>query len=83
DPPPPPPSPPPHPARLSRRRQGVHIGAPPVNHALTLLYGQVKRLERGEPEPDETMESAAQAKDDVWLSLKAMRQAMREDLGVE
>ncbi|MFF3621291.1 hypothetical protein [Streptomyces sp. NPDC002467] len=54
-----------------------------VNHALTLLYGQVKRLERGEPEPDETMESAAQAKDDVWVSLRAMRHAMREDLGVE
>lgn len=54
-----------------------------ANHALTRLYGQVKRLERGEPGPGETMESAAQAQRDVWDHLRAMRHAMREDLGVE
>ncbi|MFE1415125.1 hypothetical protein ACFW6F_30660 [Streptomyces sp. NPDC058746] len=54
-----------------------------ANHALTRLYGQVKRLERGEPEPGETMESAARAQQEVWEHLRAMRHAMREDLGVE
>ncbi|MFF4011033.1 hypothetical protein [Streptomyces sp. NPDC001717] len=53
------------------------------NDALSELYGQVKRLERGEPGPDETFESAAQAQQAVWVHLRAMRHAMREDLGVE
>ncbi|WP_329384018.1 hypothetical protein OG625_22505 [Streptomyces sp. NBC_01351] len=54
-----------------------------ANGALTQVYGQVKRLERGEPGPGETMESAARAQYQVWDFLRAMRHAMREDLGVE
>ncbi|MFD9725500.1 hypothetical protein [Streptomyces sp. NPDC059072] len=54
-----------------------------VNSALSQLYGQVKRLERGEPEAGETMESAARAQSRVWVHLGTMRHAMREDLGVE
>ncbi|MFD7262135.1 hypothetical protein [Streptomyces sp. NPDC059874] len=54
-----------------------------ANKALSQVYGQVKRLERGEPEPGETMESAARAQNQVWDFLRAMRHAMRQDLGVE
>lgn len=53
-----------------------------VNQALNKVYGQVKRLERGAPEPGETMEPAAQAQYAVWEMLQAMRAAMRHDLGV-
>ncbi|MFE7184382.1 hypothetical protein [Streptomyces erythrochromogenes] len=53
-----------------------------VNRALYQLYGQVKRLERGAPEPGETIETAVRAKDDVWELIAEMRAAMRADLGV-
>ncbi|MFJ3439213.1 hypothetical protein ACIPMU_37540 [Streptomyces cyaneofuscatus] len=53
-----------------------------VNQALNKVYGQVKRLERGAPEPGETMETAAQAQHAVWEMLRTMRTAMRHDLGV-
>ncbi|MER5927216.1 hypothetical protein [Streptomyces mirabilis] len=53
-----------------------------VNQALNRVYGQVKRLERGAPEPGETMETAAQAQYEVWDMLRTMRTAMRHDLGV-
>ncbi|WP_254394142.1 hypothetical protein [Streptomyces buecherae] len=53
-----------------------------VNQALNKVYGQVKRLERGAPEPGETMDTAAQAQYEVWEMLRAMRTAMRHDLGV-
>lgn len=53
-----------------------------VNQALNKVYGQVKRLERGAPEPGETMETAAQAQYEVWEMLRTMRTAMRHDLGI-
>lgn len=53
-----------------------------VNQALNKVYGQVKRLERGAPEPGETIETAAQAQYEVWETLRALRTAMRRDLGV-
>ncbi|WP_240804034.1 hypothetical protein [Streptomyces sp. A0592] len=53
-----------------------------VNRALYQLYGQVKRLERGAPEPGETIQTAVRAKDDVWELIAEMRAAMRQDLGV-
>ncbi|MEV4743328.1 hypothetical protein [Streptomyces sp. NPDC049555] len=53
-----------------------------VNRALTDTYGQVKRLERGEPAAGETMEGAAQAQHGIWELIRAMRSAMRRDLGV-
>ncbi|MFE5757548.1 hypothetical protein ACFQ7M_19355 [Streptomyces massasporeus] len=56
--------------------------ASPVNQALNRVYGQVKRLERGEPEPGETMATAAQAQAGIWDLLRTMRTTMRRDLGV-
>ncbi|MFF4444979.1 hypothetical protein [Streptomyces sp. NPDC001502] len=53
-----------------------------VHHALTAVYGQVKRLERGTPEAGESMESAAEAQQGIWDPLREMRAAMRADLGV-
>ncbi|MFF9807788.1 hypothetical protein ACF1G5_22140 [Streptomyces coeruleorubidus] len=53
-----------------------------VNQALNKVYGQVKRLERGEPEPGETAAAAAQAQAEIWDLLRAMRATMRRDLGV-
>ncbi|MFI8106442.1 hypothetical protein [Streptomyces sp. NPDC086023] len=53
-----------------------------VNQALNAVYGQVKRLERGEPGPGETVDAAARAREEVWELLRAMRGAMRHDLGV-
>ncbi|MFD7001669.1 hypothetical protein ACFWA5_36825 [Streptomyces mirabilis] len=60
----------------------VLMRASVVNQALNRVYGQVKRLERGAPEPGETMETAAQAQYEVWDMLRTMRTAMRHDLGV-
>ncbi|MCV2461337.1 hypothetical protein OEB94_18850 [Streptomyces sp. ICN988] len=54
-----------------------------ANQALNSLYGQVKRLERGEPRPGETVESASQAQSEIWDQLREMRRAMRQDLGVQ
>ncbi|MEW2417038.1 hypothetical protein AB0953_25360 [Streptomyces sp. NPDC046866] len=53
-----------------------------VNQALNKIYGQVKRLERGVPQPGETMETAAHAQYEVWELLRTLRTAMRQDLGV-
>ncbi|MFK4272721.1 hypothetical protein [Streptomyces milbemycinicus] len=53
-----------------------------VNQALNKVYGQVKRLERQEPEPGETVATAVQAQAEIWDMLRAMRTAMRHDLGV-
>ncbi|MER7403856.1 hypothetical protein ABT373_15520 [Streptomyces sp. NPDC000070] len=53
-----------------------------VNGALTRVYGQVKRLEQGNPRPGETLRSAAEAQHGVWALIAAMREAMRRDLGV-
>ncbi|MFI1338532.1 hypothetical protein ACH4U7_52530 [Streptomyces sp. NPDC020845] len=53
-----------------------------VNQALNKVYGQVKRLERQEPEPGETVATAVQAQAEIWDMLRAMRTAMRRDLGV-
>ncbi|MEW2585502.1 hypothetical protein [Streptomyces virginiae] len=53
-----------------------------VNHALSRVYGQVKRLERGTPEDGETMATVSAAQHDIWDLLREMRAAMRADLGV-
>ncbi|MFJ7342759.1 hypothetical protein ACIQU3_21000 [Streptomyces sp. NPDC101110] len=53
-----------------------------VNQALNRVYGQVKRLERGEPEPGETMADAFHAQTEIWDMLRDMRTMMRRDLGV-
>ncbi|GAA2247860.1 hypothetical protein [Streptomyces indiaensis] len=53
-----------------------------VNQALNKVYGQVKRLERGEPEQGETLTTAFQGQAEIWDMLRAMRALMRRDLGV-
>ncbi|MEV7726344.1 hypothetical protein AB0P15_16560 [Streptomyces sp. NPDC087917] len=61
---------------------GVLDRASAVNLALSAVYGTVKRLERGEPEPGETPEGAARAQYAIWGLLRSMRYVMRLDLGV-
>ncbi|MEG8281194.1 hypothetical protein [Streptomyces sp. AHA2] len=53
-----------------------------VNGALNAVYGQVKRLEQGNPRPGETLRSAAEAQHAVWTLIAAAREAMRRDLGI-
>lgn len=53
-----------------------------LNQALNAVYGQVKRLERGAPEPGETVETVSRAQYELWDLLGAMRTVMRHDLGV-
>ncbi|MFJ6781443.1 hypothetical protein [Streptomyces yangpuensis] len=53
-----------------------------VNHALSRVYGQVKRLERDAPEEGETMDAVSGAQQEIWALLREMRAAMRADLGV-
>ncbi|MER7467707.1 hypothetical protein [Streptomyces sp. NPDC097981] len=61
---------------------GVLARAASVNRALNDVYGQVKRLERGAPEPGETAATASLAKEEAWRRISAMRAAMRHDLWV-
>jgi hypothetical protein len=60
----------------------VPVTASEVNKALNSVYGQVKRLEREEPDPGETVAAAFRAQAEVWDLLRAMRTVMRRDLGV-
>jgi hypothetical protein len=61
---------------------GVVAPAREVNGALNRVYGQVKRLEQGNPRSGETLRSAAEAQHGVWPLIADMREAMRRDLGV-
>ncbi|MER7478752.1 hypothetical protein ABTX60_14000 [Streptomyces sp. NPDC126510] len=60
----------------------VIAAAGEVNGALNTVYGQVKRLEQGNPRPGESPHSAAEAQHGVWSLIAAAREAMRRDLGV-
>ncbi|MFJ5643560.1 hypothetical protein [Streptomyces sp. NPDC093223] len=60
----------------------VLLPAQDVNDALTAVYGQVKRLEQGNPRPGETLRAAAEAQHALWSLIDTMRQSMRTDLGV-
>ncbi|WP_236245918.1 MULTISPECIES: hypothetical protein [unclassified Streptomyces] len=60
----------------------VLASAGEVNKALNSVYGQVRRLERGEPDAGETLAAAFQAQAEVWDRLRVMRTVMRRDLGV-
>lgn len=53
-----------------------------ANQALTRVYGMVKRLEQGDPQSGESLQSAAEAQDELWALIKILRHAMRQDLGV-
>ncbi|MGN5381869.1 hypothetical protein ACQ4WX_46605 [Streptomyces lasalocidi] len=53
-----------------------------LDETLPRVYGQVKRLEQGNPRPDETLRSAAAAQHTLWSLIGTLREAMRRDLGV-
>ncbi|MEU0133923.1 hypothetical protein ABZ172_07810 [Streptomyces sp. NPDC006296] len=53
-----------------------------LNEALNSVYGQVKRMEQGNPRPGETLRSAAEAQHSLWALIDTMRESMRRDLGV-
>ncbi len=53
-----------------------------ANQALTRVYGTIKRLEQGNAQPGESLQSATEAQDELWGLIKVMRHAMRQDLGV-
>ncbi|MFD4953608.1 hypothetical protein [Streptomyces sp. NPDC058451] len=60
----------------------VIVPAHELNEALTGVYGQIKRLEQGNPRPGETLQSAAEAQHALWSLISVTRVAMRRDLGV-
>ncbi|MGW5232086.1 hypothetical protein ACWEQU_07275 [Streptomyces nodosus] len=60
----------------------VIVPAHELNDALTGVYGQIKRLERGNPRPGETLQSAAEEQHALWSLIRDTRVAMRRDLGV-
>ncbi|MFC9297239.1 hypothetical protein ACFTWH_35700 [Streptomyces sp. NPDC057011] len=53
-----------------------------VNDLISILYGVVRRIDCGVPQPDDTIERAKRLLRDLWPPLKTMREAMRLDLGV-
>ncbi|MFJ9448554.1 hypothetical protein ACIRRH_43180 [Kitasatospora sp. NPDC101235] len=53
-----------------------------LNDGLTRVYGQIKRIEQGNPRSGETLRSAAEAQQALWPLIRATREAMRGDLGV-
>ncbi|MEU5482843.1 hypothetical protein [Streptomyces mirabilis] len=60
----------------------VLTAAGAVNSHLSNLYGILRRLDLGEPEPGETIEVAAVMRVETWDLLSAMRTVMRHDLGI-
>lgn len=60
----------------------VIVPAHELNETLTGVYGQIKRLEQGNPRPGETLQSAAEAQHALWSLISVTRAAMRRDLGV-
>ncbi|MEU1850493.1 hypothetical protein ABZ499_14765 [Streptomyces sp. NPDC019990] len=60
----------------------VILPAGEVNRALNAVYGQIKRLEQGDPRPGESLHSAAEAQHGIWSLIAAAREAMRRDVGV-
>jgi len=55
----------------------------PVNSGLSKAYRSVKRLEAGEPESDGSFEEIERFLTELWDRWRYMREAMRQDLGVE
>ncbi|MFC9816477.1 hypothetical protein ACFVJM_30955 [Streptomyces virginiae] len=53
-----------------------------VNDKLSVLYGMLRRLDDGVPQPDDTIEQARRQLKDLWPHLMSLREAMRADLGV-
>ncbi|MFJ9818747.1 hypothetical protein ACIRU3_26540 [Streptomyces sp. NPDC101151] len=53
-----------------------------VNDKISVLYGLLRRIDCGVPQPDDTIELAKRLLKDLWPHLRSMREAMRVDLGV-
>ncbi|MER7623843.1 hypothetical protein [Streptomyces sp. NPDC126503] len=53
-----------------------------VNDALIRVCRQVKRQEKGNPRPGETLQTAAEAQQALWPLIHTMGDVMRRDLGV-
>ncbi|MFJ8036020.1 hypothetical protein [Streptomyces sp. NPDC096032] len=53
-----------------------------VNEKISVLYGLLRRIDDGVPQPDDTIEQARRQLKDLWPHLRSMREAMRVDLGV-
>lgn len=54
----------------------------PVNAGLSKAYLAIRRLEAGEPEPDESFEEINRLLEDLWDKWHYMREEMRRDLGI-
>jgi hypothetical protein len=60
----------------------VLVAASAVNGNLGNLYGILRRLDLGAPEPGETIEVADEMRARIWDLLAEMRSVMRFDLGI-
>jgi hypothetical protein len=60
----------------------VLTAAGAVNSHLSNLYGVLRRLDLGEPQPGETIEVASEMRVKAWDLLSVMRTVMRHDLGI-
>ncbi|MFE9925204.1 hypothetical protein ACFYQA_27605 [Streptomyces sp. NPDC005774] len=53
-----------------------------ANGSLRKIYGLVKRLDAGQPRPEESVEELSRQVDSLWNRLTGLRDEMRRDLGV-
>ncbi|MGW7099684.1 hypothetical protein [Streptomyces sp. NPDC054838] len=53
-----------------------------VNDLISIIYGLLRRIDCGVPQPNDTVEQAKRLLKDLWTPLKSIREAMRLDLGV-
>jgi hypothetical protein len=60
----------------------VLIAAGTVNSHLGNLYGTLRRLDLGSPEPGESIEGGEEMRVESWNLLAEMRTVMRRDLGI-
>ena len=55
----------------------------PVGSGLSKAYHAIKQLQSGEPEPDGSFEEIDRFLKELWDQWRYMREAMRQDLGIE
>lgn len=66
--------------RLPEKVLGI---ASEVSHALSAVYGSLRRLDDGVPRPGDSPAAAKEDIDALWGRLREMRRAMRADLGAD
>lgn len=69
-------------AQLSASPQ-VLVMLEPFNIGLGKAYRAAKRLEHGKPEPDDSIDKIESSVQELWSQWNDMREAMRQDLGVQ